>query len=165
MRVFLIGFMGCGKSTIGIALAKQMDFDFLDLDKYIEKKEAKSIQQIFEKQGELVFRKKEKIALLEVCKKNNIVIATGGGTPCFFQNMQIIKAKGKSIYFKMEEGELNERLLNQQTQRPLLKNKSEKELFDFINSTLLEREEFYSQADFVVNGKNINAKAILKLLT
>ncbi len=91
MRVFLIGFMGCGKSTIGIALAKRMDFDFLDMDKYIEKKEAKSIQQIFEKQGELVFRKKEKIALLEVCKKNNIVIATGGGTPCFFENMQIIK--------------------------------------------------------------------------
>ena len=74
MRFFLIGFMGCGKSTIGIALAKRMGFDFLDLDKYIEKKEAKSIQQIFEKQGELVFRKKENIALLEVCKKSNIVI-------------------------------------------------------------------------------------------
>lgn len=165
MRVFLIGFMGCGKSTIGIALAKRMGFDFLDLDKYIEKKEAKSIQQIFEKQGELFFRKKEKIALLEVCKKNNIVIATGGGTPCFFENMQIIKAKGKSIYLKMEEEELKERLVNQQTQRPLISNKSDEELQNFINSTLLEREEFYNQAGFIVNGKNINSKAILKLLT
>ncbi len=165
MRVFLIGFMGSGKSTIGKTLAKQMGFDFIDLDKYIEKKEVKSIQQIFKKKGELAFRKIEEIALLEVCKKNNIVIATGGGTPCFFENMQIIKAKGKSIYLKIEEEELKERLVNQQTQRPLLKNKSEKELFDFINSTLLEREEFYNQADFIVNGKNINAKAILKLLT
>lgn len=165
MRVFLIGFMGSGKSTIGIALAKRMGFDFLDLDKYIEKKEAKSIQQIFEKQGELVFRKKEKIALLEVCKKNNIVIATGGGTPCFFENMEIIKAKGKSIYLKIEEEELKERLVNQQTQRPLISNKSDEELQNFINSTLLEREDFYNQADFIINGKNTNTKAILKLLT
>ena len=157
--------MGCGKSTIGKALAKQMGFDFIDLDKYIEKKEVKSIQQIFKKKGELAFRKMEEIALLEVCKKNNIVIATGGGTPCFFENMQIIKAKGKSIYLKMEEEELKERLVNQQTQRPLISNKSDEELQNFINSTLLEREEFYNQADFIVNGKNINAKAILKLLT
>ena len=106
MRVFLIGFMGCGKSTIGKALAKQMGFDFIDLDKYIEKKEVKSIQQIFKKKGELSFRKMEGIALLEVCKKNNIVIATGGGTPCFLKNMQTILEKGRSIYIKMGAEEL-----------------------------------------------------------
>lgn len=165
MRIFLIGFMGCGKSTIGIALAKQMGLEFIDLDKYIEKKDAKSIQQIFEQNGELDFRKKEKIALLEVCKKNNIVISTGGGTPCFFKNLQTIQKKGKTIYLKMEAKELKERLVNQQTQRPLISNKSDEELQSFINTTLLEREEFYNQADFIVNGKNINAKAILKLLT
>jgi shikimate kinase len=165
MRVFLIGFMGCGKSTIGKALAKQMGFDFIDLDKYIEKKEVKSIQQIFKKKGELAFRKIEGIALLEVCKKNNIVIATGGGTPCFLKNMQTILEKGRSIYLKMEAEELKERLVNQQTQRPLLNNKSEKELFDFINSTLLEREGFYNQADFIVEGENISSESVLKLLT
>ena len=165
MRVFLIGFMGSGKSTIGKTLAKQMGFDFIDLDKYIEKKEVKSIQQIFKKKGELAFRKIEEIALLEVCKKNNIVIATGGGTPCFLKNMQTILEKGRSIYLKMEAEELKERLVNQQTQRPLLNNKSEKELFDFINSTLLEREDFYNQAEFIVEGKNISSESVLKLLT
>ncbi|OUV76112.1 MAG: hypothetical protein CBC83_01100 [Flavobacteriales bacterium TMED123] len=165
MRVFLIGFMGCGKSTIGKELAKQMGFDFIDLDKYIEKKEVKSIQQIFKKKGELAFRKIEGIALLEICKKNNIVIATGGGTPCFLKNMQTILDKGRSIYLKMEAEELKERLVNKQTQRPLLNNKSEKELFDFIKSTLLEREDFYNQADFIVEGKNISSESVLKLLT
>ena len=157
--------MGCGKSTIGKALAKQMGFDFIDLDKYIEKKEVKSIQQIFKKKGELAFRKMEGIALLEVCKKNNIVIATGGGTPCFLKNMQTILEKGRSIYLKMGAEELKKRLVNQQPQRPLLNNKSEKELFDFINYTLLEREGFYNQADFIVEGKNISSESILKLLT
>ena len=157
--------MGCGKSTIGKELAKQMGFDFIDLDKYIEKKEVKSIQQIFKKKGELAFRKIEGIALLEICKKNNIVIATGGGTPCFLKNMQTILDKGRSIYLKMEAEELKERLVNKQTQRPLLNNKSEKELFDFIKSTLLEREDFYNQADFIVEGKNISSESVLKLLT
>ena len=157
--------MGCGKSTIGKALAKQMGFDFIDLDKYIEKKEVKSIQQIFKKKGELAFRKMEGIALLEVCKKNNIVIATGGGTPCFLKNMQTILEKGRSIYLKMGAEELKKRLVNQQPQRPLLNNKSEKELFDFINYTLLEREGFYNQADFIVEGKSISSESVLKLLT
>ena len=164
MRVFLIGFMGCGKSTIGKALAKQMGFDFIDLDKYIEKKEVKRVQQIFKKKGELAFRKMEGIALLEICKKNNIVIATGGGTPCFLKNMQTILEKGRSIYLKIGVEELKERLVNQQNQRPLLNNKSEKELFDFINSTLLEREDFYNQAEFIVEGKNISSESVLKLL-
>ena len=88
MRIFLIGFMGCGKSTIGKDVAKKMCLDFVDLDNYIAKKTALSINQIFKEQGETAFRKLEKVCLLEVCKMDNFVVATGGGTPCFFENMR-----------------------------------------------------------------------------
>jgi len=165
MRIFLLGFMGCGKSTIGKALAKKMRLDFIDLDNYITKKEGISIKQIFDERGETGFRKIEEIALFESCKKNNVVIATGGGTPCFSKNMRTILAKGKSVYLKMEPKELKERLKNQQNERPLIRNKSNKELLSFINSTLLEREQYYNQSDFVIEEKNRSLEAILSLLT
>ena len=165
MRIFLLGFMGCGKSTIGKDLAKKMHFDFIDLDDYITKKEGITIKQIFKKKGELAFRKMEEIALLEVSQKNNIVIATGGGTPCFFENMKNILEKGKSIYLKMRVEELNKILKHQQNQRPLIINKSNEELLRFISSTLSEREQYYTQADFIVEGNKGRVKSILDLLT
>lgn len=165
MRIFLLGFMGCGKSTIGKALAKKMCFDFIDLDNYITKKEGMSINQIFDKKGELSFRKMEEMALFEIYRKDNIVVATGGGTPCFFENIQNILEKGKSVYLKVEAEELKEILQDQQNQRPLIRNKSNKELLSFISSTLLEREQYYNQADFIIEGKNRSLEVILNLLT
>ncbi|MEE2700056.1 MAG: shikimate kinase [Bacteroidota bacterium] len=164
MRIFLIGFMGCGKSTIGKQIAKQMQLDFVDLDRYIAKKTALSINQIFDEKGENAFRKMEKECLAEICKMKNLVVATGGGTPCFSENMQILLEKGKSVYLRMETEDLLKRLAKQQNKRPLIKNKSEKELLDFTNTTLFEREYFYKQANFTVNAKNTSAKEIMNLI-
>ena len=155
MRIFLIGFMGCGKTTLGKKLAKQLNYNFIDLDSYIEKTTNKTITEIFENKGEKTFRIVEKESLMEVCKKDNLVIATGGGTPCFFDNMQKILDSGKAIYLKMEIEDLLERLETEKSQRPLIKNKSAEELKGFIGLTLLERERFYKQASFIVDAKNI----------
>ena len=165
MRIFLIGFMGCGKTTLGKKLAKHLNYNFIDLDNYIEKTTNKTITEIFENKGEKKFRIVEKESLMEVCKKDNLVIATGGGTPCFFDNMQKILGSGKAIYLKIEIEDLLERLETEKSQRPLIANKSAKELLDFINSTLLERERFYKQANFIVDAKNITAKEIIKLIS
>lgn len=165
MRIFLIGFMGCGKTIIGKNMAKYSHLNFIDLDDYIVKKEGMSIKKIFEKKGESFFRKLEEESLKEVCKKDNLVIATGGGTPCFFNNMEKILSSGKTVYLEMETEDLITRLENEKSERPLLKNKSSEELKDFITSTLLQRRGFYKQAEFIVKAKDITAGKIISLIS
>ena len=155
MRIFLIGFMGCGKTTLGKKLAKHLNYNFIDLDSYIEKTTNKTITEIFENKGEKTFRIVEKESLMEVCKKDNLVIATGGGTPCFFDNMQKILDSGKAIYLKMEIEDLLERLETEKSQRPLIENKSAKELDNFIRNKLSEREYFYKISNYILQGKSI----------
>ena len=92
MRIFLIGFMGCGKTTMGKNMAKALRYNFVDLDEYIVKKTGESIKHIFKKKGEDAFRDLEKESLMEVCKKDNLVISTGGGTPCFFNKSRIFSS-------------------------------------------------------------------------
>tara|TARA_B100000953_G_scaffold126362_1_gene104162 strand:- start:766 stop:1263 length:498 start_codon:yes stop_codon:yes gene_type:complete len=164
MRIFLIGFMGCGKTTLGKKLAKDLNYNFIDLDNYVEKKTNKTIIEIFENKGEKEFRIVEKESLMEVCKKDNIVIATGGGTPCFFDNMQKILGSGKAIYLKMKIEDLLERLETDKSQRPLIKNKSAKELENFIHNKLSEREYFYKKSDYILQGKSICEKEIQDLI-
>src|SRR5688500_7926474 len=101
MKVFLIGFMGSGKSTVGKKLAQKMTLDFIDLDAYIEKQRQKTISYFFENFGEEKFREIERDALAELLEKDNVVISTGGGTPCFFDNMEKIKKNGISVYIEM----------------------------------------------------------------
>ena len=108
MRIFLIGFMGCGKTTLGKKLAKHLNFNFIDLDRFIENKTVKSINVIFDEKGEQYFRDLEKESLNEIYKMDNLVIATGGGTPCFSDNMQTMLEKGICIYLKMEAEDLAE---------------------------------------------------------
>ena len=164
MRIFLIGFMGCGKTTLGKKLAKDLNYNFIDLDTYIEKKTNKTITEIFENKGEKRFRIVERESLMEVLKKDNIVIATGGGTPCFFNNMQEILVSGKAIYLKMKIKDLLERLETGKSQRPLIKNKSAKELESFIRNKLSERESFYKESDYILQGRNICEKEIQNLI-
>ena len=164
MRIFLIGFMGCGKTTLGKKLAKHLNYNFIDLDSYIEKTTNKTITEIFENKGEKKFRIVEKESLMEVCKKDNLVIATGGGTPCFFDNMQKILDSGKAIYLKMEIEDLLERLETEKSQRPLIENKSTKELENFIRNKLSEREYFYKKSNYILQGKSICEKEIQNLI-
>ncbi|RXJ44279.1 shikimate kinase [Gelidibacter gilvus] len=160
MSIVLIGYMGSGKSTIGRKLAKIVDFEFIDLDDYIQKKENLSIPQIFETKGEIYFRKKEHLYLKEVLQLSNIILSLGGGTPCYGSNMDaILNAEGAhSIYLKSSIPSLVKRLTPEKAQRPLIAHlKTEEELTEFIGKHLFERSFYYSQSNqtVVTDGKSI----------
>ena len=120
MRIFLVGYMGSGKSLMGAALAKEFGVNFFDLDKVIEKKAGKEVAAIFAAEGEKHFRELEKNSLTELLGEDDCVIATGGGTPCFFDNMDKMNEAGVVIYLKMSTDHLAERLEAEKDSRPLL---------------------------------------------
>lgn len=151
MRIYLIGYMGSGKSTVGTGLAKALNLDFIDLDHYIESRNHRTIPDIFARDGEAEFRRLEQKALHEVSEFENIVIATGGGAPCFFDNMEVIKRTGKSLYLNGSPRILADRLMHSKTERPLIKGKTEPELVAFIAETLAKRSEWYTQAESILN--------------
>ena len=155
MRIFLIGYMGSGKTTIGKIVATRLDMNFIDTDDYVESKLGKTIASIFSEFGEDKFRKIERENLLEATKTDNVIIATGGGAPCFFDNMDRMNALGTTIYIKLTPSELAERLATTNLkQRPILANLENDELEDFIASALAKREVFYNQAQFKVSGSD-----------
>ncbi len=161
MRIYLIGYMACGKTTLGKELATHLGLSFLDLDKYLEKKFFKTIPQIFEEEGEAGFRKKEQICLLEVSEFEDVVVATGGGAPCFFDNMQVMKDTGICIFLDVEAEELANRLLQSKADRPLMKDKSPEELVSYINGMLEKRRPFYEQAEYIITGSDITVSELL----
>jgi shikimate kinase len=165
MRIFLIGFMGCGKTTLGKKLAKHLNFNFIDLDRFIENKTVKSINVIFDEKEEQYFRDLEKESLNEIYKMDNLVIATGGGTPCFSDNMQTMLEKGICIYLKMEAEDLAERLGKEKNNRPLICHLTKNELNDFISEKLMEREKFYKKAYYILPAKNISKSDVIKLIS
>jgi shikimate kinase len=152
MKIYIIGFMGSGKSSFGKELAEKLDYEFLDLDTEIEKKEGKTISEIFSAKGEDHFRKLEHEALLATENKDNTVIATGGGTPCFFDQVQWMNDHGITIYIKLFEGELKSRLEPEMETRPLLKDIDKDNLDTFIYNTLRARAYYYHQAKIVINS-------------
>ena len=124
-RLILIGFMGSGKTTLGRALAKELGLTFIDLDNYIELRRCKSINRRFEESGEDGFRTIERNLLHEVCEFENVVISAGGGTPCFFDNIDYMNAQGTTIYLQVSNERLLERLRIAKSRRPLLKDKND----------------------------------------
>ena len=165
MRIYLIGYMGSGKSTVGKGLAAELNLSFIDMDDYIEERNYKTIPRIFAEDGEEVFRKLEQKALHELSSFENIVIATGGGAPCFFNNIEVIKQTGKSLYLKGTPRIIAERLRHSKIERPLIKGKTEEELVDFIDETLHKREQWYNQADVVLEfDHNLSVKEVLSAL-
>jgi len=151
-RVYLIGFMGSGKSTMGRWLADALQWTFLDLDHYIENKYHKTISKIFEESGEDGFREIEAKCLREVGDFDKVIIGAGGGTPCFYDNMDVMNATGLTIYLKLEPNVLNDRLCASKSQRPLVANKNGDELLKFISDKLDEREPYYTKAKIIADG-------------
>jgi len=152
-RIFLIGYMGSGKTTIGKLLAARLGFSFVDMDKHIEEKEFKSVSQIFAEKGEREFRLIEQKCLYEVSEFENIVISTGGGAPCFFDNIRFMNTHGTTVYLKLSAAELADRLESSRAnKRPLLAERKGEELQQFIAEGLAKREPFYEQAAYSVSG-------------
>lgn len=153
MRIFLIGYMGSGKTTIGKLAAKRLNYNFIDMDAYIETKQFKTIAQIFAEQGEDKFRQLEQKCLHEVADFDNVVISTGGGAPCFFDNISYMNSNGLTIYLKYSAEELAERLGGAHVaKRPILANRQGEDLTQFIAAGLSKREQYYSQAAHFVSG-------------
>ena len=157
--------MGSGKTTLGKRLSNKLNVQFFDLDAEIEKTENLSVNEIFEKHGETYFRDIE-VKVLEAIIENNesFVMSLGGGTPCYYNNMELINQSGVSIYIKYNSGILTSRLLNAKKQRPLIKDFNDQELKTFIANKLNERELFYAQSKFVVEKNNVRVEDILFLL-
>ncbi|MBL4625288.1 MAG: shikimate kinase [Flavobacteriales bacterium] len=164
MRVFLLGFMGSGKSSIGKKLASKMKLSFIDLDRFIEKEIGCTVQDAFALHGEQYFREKEADALDAVSTKENVVIALGGGTPCFENNMELITKSGISVYLHMDRTDLYNRLSKNRGNRPLLLSLNENELEAYVSSSLDAREEFYNQATIKIGAKDFNAEKYSALI-
>jgi shikimate kinase len=164
MICFLIGFMGSGKTHWGKIWAGVSGFNFIDLDEAIEKQEGKSIADIFERKGEKYFRKIEAKSLRTFGGLTNTIIACGGGTPCFFENMQWMNESGMTIYLKTTGPQILERVLLEQEKRPLLKKMNPAELLFFIEQKLKERAPFYNAAKQVLTTENISEQTFGKLL-
>ena len=152
-RIFLIGYMGSGKTTVGKLLAAKLGYSFVDMDVHIEEKLFKSVSQIFAELGEEQFRLLERQSLYEVAKSDRVVISTGGGAPCFFDNMKYMNEHGISIYLKLSPEQLAVRLGDSHiNKRPLIADKKGEELLRFIREGLAIREPYYLQAVFSVTG-------------
>ncbi len=145
-RIIIVGYMGSGKTTVGKALSKDMGIPFYDLDWYIESRMRKTVAQIFAERGEEGFRKIEYNMLHEVAEFENVIISCGGGTPCFFDNMDYMNGQGETVYLKASPEVLYGHLKMGKTERPLLKNKTPEEMQVFIAEQLEKREPFYSKA-------------------
>ena len=150
-RIILVGYMGSGKTTVGKALSKETGMMFYDLDWYIENRMHKSISQIFAEKGEEGFRKIEYNMLHEVAEFEDVIISCGGGTPCFFDNMDYLNQQGDVIYLKATPEVLYKHLLMAKIERPLLKDKTPDELIAYITGHLKEREPFYQKAKHILD--------------
>ena len=145
-RIFLLGYMGAGKTTLGKAFSREEGLTFVDLDWYIEERFHKTVSQIFAERGEEGFRELERRMLHEVSEFEDIVISTGGGTPCYFDNMEYMNACGETVFLDVDVDVLFRRLKVAKQQRPLLAKKTDAELKEFIVSALSGRMPYYSKA-------------------
>ncbi len=153
--------MGCGKTTLGKELAVELGLNFIDLDKFIEAKYFKTIDQIFEEFGEDDFRIKEHECLKEVSEYEDVVIATGGGVPCFFNNIDIMNSTGACLFLDISPQVLVNRLDNARNDRPLIKNKNREEIKNLVDDMLVQRRPFYERARYIITNDNITMSDLL----
>ena len=151
-KLYIIGFMGSGKTTAGKKIASLLGWTFIDLDKKIEEHEGQSIAEIFSQNGEDYFRRVESEVLKDLKNETKAIISAGGGTPCHGNNMDYMLETGLTLYLKLTPGQLKSRLINSKGERPLIKNLDETGLLKFINKKLAEREIYYNRAEVTVEG-------------
>ena len=156
--------MGSGKSTLGRKLAAALNLAFIDLDTFLEEKYFRTIPQIFAEEGETGFRKKEQSVLHEVSVFDNVIVATGGGAPCFFDNMEVMNNTGFCIFLDVDTDSLVNRLIHAKTERPIIKGKSPDELHHFIDEMMLKRRPYYEKARYILKGSEITPDRVIELL-
>jgi shikimate kinase len=164
-RIFLIGYMGAGKTTIGKELARRMKLSFVDLDAHIEARYHKTISRLFAEKGENEFRKIEQRILHEVSMFENVLISTGGGAPCFYDNMDFMNRSGQTVYLKVSPGELTKRLELVKHTRPMLDGRCGEELLSFVSDTLERRNFYYMQATVVFDVEEMATHKDVQQLT
>lgn len=157
-RIFLIGYMGAGKTTVGRELAKELGLEFIDIDQYIQARYQKTIADIFDEIGESGFRELENKILQEVGQIENAVISAGGGTPCFHNNMDFMNRNGKTIYLKASPKILAQRLSTCKDKRPLIRDKDEEQLYVFVEESLRNREPHYKKAHIIFETEELIKK-------
>ena len=162
-RIYLIGYMGSGKSSALKQLGKLLSWETYDLDNLFEEKYKISVQDFFHKYDEAAFRKLESQLLKETIKYENAVIAAGGGTPCFFDNIEWMNANGTTVFIKVAPMTAVHRLMNSKKKRPLIEGKNEQEVIDFVTKHYAERMPFYEKAQITVKGENLDFREIFEI--
>lgn len=163
MKIFLVGFMGCGKSTKAKQLANRLNCPVIDLDAVIVADQGKTIAEYFAEHGEAAFRQLESDTLKTYAYPETCVVATGGGLPCFFDNMEWMNANGNTIYLQMTPQQLVSRLHNRE-KRPLIKGMDDEQLLAFIEGKLSERNFFYTKAQFIVHAFDLQVEDLMNQL-
>jgi len=161
MRIYLIGYMGSGKSTLGKELAFRLSLSFLDMDQFIETKYLKPVANIFRDEGEKEFRIKEQACLLEISSMKNVVVATGGGAPCFFDNMDVMNRTGCCVFLDVKPEELAARLMKADVVRPLIQEKPADELIQTIEEMMRKRRPYYERARYILSGNSITVDDVI----
>jgi shikimate kinase len=162
--LYIIGFMGSGKSTAGKKLASLLGWSFIDLDKSIEDQTGKTIPEIFSLHGEDHFRNVESEVLRSLKSQINTVISTGGGTPCHGDNMDFMLKTGLTLYLKLTPGQLKSRLSESKGERPLIKDLTDEGLLRFIEDKLASREKWYNSAEITMEGINLDISLLLSIV-
>ncbi len=162
--IFLVGFMGAGKTTLAKKLASKLGFSWLDSDQEIEKKEGRKVSEIFEVRGEAYFRALEKQFVDDLISNQQIVIATGGGLPCFNDNMSKLNKLGTTIYLERTPKELFQRVKQATNSRPLIAHKSDEELLEYIETTMEKRREIYLQSTIIADRFSQTPEKIIALI-
>lgn len=161
MRIFLIGYMGSGKSSIGKKLAAKLKMKFIDLDNLIEIQQKKTINKIFYSEGEEAFREYEKNALYSLKNEKNVVVATGGGTPCFYDNIHWMNKMGETIFFDIPVNYLIDRISASKKVRPLISGLTGDKLINYVNNSLRKRLPFYEKSKHKITGLRIRAEDVM----